>query len=69
MTRDDAQLLFDWLVRNYGYPGELERPAVPTLAKRDDPKHTDNVRDVGSVTKSTRKSSAVAKAHALHGET
>jgi hypothetical protein len=47
MTRDDAQLLFDWLCRHYGYPGELERPASKALANSDDHKHTDNVRVVG----------------------
>jgi hypothetical protein len=36
VTRDDAQLLFDWLCRHYGYPGELERVPCKTLADRDD---------------------------------
>ena len=74
MTRKDAQLLYDCLVQRYGLP--LEEVVSPALVNSDaddsskaNPKHTDNVRDVGSVTESTRKSSAVAKAHALHGET
>jgi hypothetical protein len=36
MTRQDAQLLFDWLVRRYGFPGESEGSATVTLVDRDD---------------------------------
>jgi hypothetical protein len=52
VTRDDAQLLFDWLCRHYGYPGESPAPCKE-LAHGDNnhqretnPKHTDNVRVV-----------------------
>jgi hypothetical protein len=39
MTRSDAQLLFDWLVRVYGDPRELERPATATFANRSEHHH------------------------------
>jgi hypothetical protein len=35
VTRDDAQLLFDWLCRHYGYPGESLAP-YKALAHCDD---------------------------------
>ena len=35
MTRADAQLLFDWLVRKYGFPGESEGSAATTFVQRD----------------------------------
>jgi hypothetical protein len=48
MTRNDAQLLFDWLCRHYGYPGESERPAVPPLANGDDDHQRDRPADYKS---------------------
>jgi hypothetical protein len=39
MTRQDAQLLFDWIVRHYGYPGESERAPCKALPDGDDNRH------------------------------
>ena len=36
MTRQDARLLFDWLCRHYGYPGESEGATCTALAHGDD---------------------------------
>jgi hypothetical protein len=44
MTTKDAELLFRWLCRHYGYPGELEKPAVPPLAQRGN-RHRDHPAD------------------------
>jgi hypothetical protein len=66
--RDFAELLVSWCMR------DIEAGLVKTKPQAEQPgvlprKHTDNVRAVGSVTQSTRKSSAIAEARALHGET
>jgi hypothetical protein len=36
LTRNDAQLLFDWLCRHYGYPGESERATSPAFVNGHD---------------------------------
>jgi hypothetical protein len=35
LTRNDAQLLIDWLCRHYGYPGESEGATTPALVNSD----------------------------------
>jgi hypothetical protein len=36
MTRNDAQLLFDWLCRHYGCPGESEGATSPAFVNGND---------------------------------
>jgi hypothetical protein len=43
VTRDDAELLFNWLCRHYGYPGESERsPRSPLPDGNDSQRRNDD---------------------------